>query len=343
MLFQRHVCLSLIFCLSLILCLHCAAASAQSESESMAGHAQADPVQEVARIASFRNEAVSDDTTELEARVQRLEAELSQFRAPTYSDPMRTLESQLQRQDAGTGALFGDIEVTFLQPHISGSQAAFGLGAVGRLIDGDYQTGMRYVLGYRNDSGVGVRGRFWQYDHSFVYLPPFEPAVFGNRMDVADTEITLDQRLRHWDMQVSAGLRYGRLEYSNETPTLFGVGTATFEGVGPTFALNGRRAIGNSGFSFFGNVRGAILIGDIRNSALLPFMPAVRLEDEIMTVAENQLGVAWTHDLNKFVQLDVKTAWETQYWMNSSLSDDVYGIGSNLGFTGPTLSVELRY
>jgi hypothetical protein len=151
-LFQHHV------CLSLILCLHCAAASAQSEIESISGHAPLDPVQEVAGFASFRNEAVSDNTTELEARVQRLEAELSQFRAPTYSDPMRTLESQLQRQDAGTGALFGDIEVTFLQPHISGSQAAFGLGAVGRLIDGDYQTGMRYVLGYRNDSGVGVRG-----------------------------------------------------------------------------------------------------------------------------------------------------------------------------------------
>ena len=337
MLFQRHV------YLSLVLCLHCAAAFAQLESESIAGYAQLDPVEGAESQSSFRSEAVSEDTTELETRVQRLEAELSRLRAPTYSDPMKTLESQLRRQDVGSGGLFGDIEVTFLQPHISGSQAAFGLGAVGRLIDGDYQTGMRYVLGYRNDSGVGVRGRFWQYDHSFVYLPPFEPAVFGIRMDVADTEITLDQRLRHWDMQVAAGLRYGRLEYSNDTPTLFGVGTATFEGVGPTFALNGRRAISNTGFSFFGNVRGSVLIGDIRNSALLPFMPAVRLEDEIMTVAENQLGVAWTHDLNKFVQLDVKTAWETQYWMNSSLSDDVYGIGSNLGFTGPTLSVELRY
>lgn len=336
MLFQRHIYLS-------VICLQCVVASAQLQSESFEGNAQQDPVEETSRFASFRNEPVSDDHAELEARIQRLESELSQFRSQTNSDPLRTLESQLRRQDAGTGALFGDIEVTFLQPHISGSQAAFGLGAVGRLIDGDFQTGMRYILGYRNDSGVGVRGRFWQYDHSFTYLPPFEPAVFGIRMDVADTEITLDQRLRHWDMQVSAGLRYGRLEYSNETPTLFGVGTATFEGVGPTFALHGRRAISNTGFSFFGNARGAVLIGDIRNSALLPFMPAVRLEDEIMTVAENQLGVAWTHDLNKFVQLDVKTAWETQYWMNSSLSDDVYGIGSNLGFTGPTLSVELRY
>jgi hypothetical protein len=77
-------------------------------------------------LASFRSEAVSEDTTELKARVQRLEAELSQFRAPTYSDPMKTPESQLRRQDVGSGALFGDIEVTFLQPRISGSQAAFG-------------------------------------------------------------------------------------------------------------------------------------------------------------------------------------------------------------------------
>ena len=337
MLFQRYV------YLSLILCLPCVFASAQSGSSSIAGDAEQSPENGDASSISFRSERISEEHAELEARVQRLEAELSQFRAPTYSDPMKTLESQLQRQDAGTGALFGNIEVTFLQPHISGPQAAFGLGAVGRLIDGDYQTGMRYILGCRNDSGVGIRGRFWQYDHSFVYVPPFEPAVFGIRMDVADTEITLDQRLRHWDMQISGGLRYGRLEYSNETPTLFGVGTATFEGVGPTFALNGRRAISNTGFSIFGNVRGSVLVGDIRNAALLPFMPAVTLEDEVMTVAENQLGVAWTHDVNQFVQLDIKTAWETQYWMNSTLSDDVYGIGSNLGFTGPTLSVELRY
>ncbi|MFO1002953.1 MAG: Lpg1974 family pore-forming outer membrane protein [Planctomycetaceae bacterium] len=337
MLFQRR------FYLSLILCVQCAVASAQRERETNEGDAELPPSQGAISFASFRNEPASDETAELEARVQRLEAELSQRNAPTYADPMRTLESQLQRQDAGSGALYGEIEVTFLQPHVSGSQAAFGLGAVGRLIDSEYQTGMRYILGYRNDSGVGVRGRFWQYDHNFVYLPPFEPAVFGIRMDVADTEITLDQRLRHWDTQVSGGIRYGRLQYSNSTPTLFGVGSATFEGVGPTFAVNGHRRIGNSGFSFFGNVRGSVLIGDIRNSALLPFMPAVTLEDEVMTVAENQLGVTWTHDLNQFVQLDVKTAWETQYWMNSTLSDDVYGIGSNLGFTGPTVSVELRY
>ena len=72
-------------------------------------------------------------------------------------------------------------------------------------------------------------------------------------------------------------------------------------------------------------------------------LPRTSIEDEIMTVAENQLGIAWTRSLTTVFQLEVRGAWETQFWMNSTLSNDTYGIGSNLALTGPTLAVELRY
>ncbi|MFZ9092898.1 MAG: hypothetical protein ACO3FE_22700 [Planctomycetaceae bacterium] len=62
-----------------------------------------------------------------------------------------------------------------------------------------------------------------------------------------------------------------------------------------------------------------------------------------MTILENQLGVAWTRQLNSSFLLEIRGAWETQYWMSNTISDDVYGLGSNLALTGPTVAVELRY
>ena len=72
-------------------------------------------------------------------------------------------------------------------------------------------------------------------------------------------------------------------------------------------------------------------------------MPAGKYSNEVMTIAEHQMGIAWTRDMSYTWQFEVRTAWETQYWMSSTISDDVYGIGSNLALMGPTIAVELRY
>lgn len=291
---------------------------------------------------SLFESAITQKNHELEQRIQQLESQLNQVHHASTPNSYGALERQLQQQDVGTGGLFGAIEVTFLRPHLSGATPAFGL-AGNRIIDADYSTGIRYLLGYTSDSGLGVRARYWNYDDNFNYVPPFVPATLGITLDVADAEVTLAQRLRHFDLELSGGLRYGKLQYSNGVPALFSVGTLTFEGVGPTASLSGRRALGNSGISIFGNVRGSMMIGDLRNQSLLTLMPAGTIEDEIMTVAENQMGIAWNRNLLSTWRLEIRTAWETQYWMSSTISDDVYGIGSNLALTGPTVAVELRY
>lgn len=290
---------------------------------------------------SLFESSLTEKNEELEQRIQRLEAQLNQPRHFAV-DPSASIEQRLQRQEAGTGGLFGSIEVTFLQPSLSGAQSVFGSGT-GRLLETEYQTGVRYVLGYVSDSGLGIRGRYWSFDNSTSYSPPYAPNMFGIQVQAADTEITLAQRMRHIDLEFSGGLRYGQLEYTNPPLTLYGPGTVKFEGVGPTASLNARRSLGNSGFSLFGNVRGSVMIGDIQTASLLLNIPAGTVEDEVMTVFENQLGVAWNHDLTKQLQLEVRTAWETQYWANSTLEDDFYGIGTNLALMGPTLAVELKY
>jgi hypothetical protein len=117
----------------------------------------------------------------------------------------------------------------------------------------------------------------------------------------------------------------------------------TFEGVGPTVSMMARRQLGCSGLSVFGSARGSLLVGDIRNGAVLTFMPRTTVEDEVMLVPEFSLGSAWTKQLPGCKTLEIRTAWETQYWINHTLADDVYGIGSNLGFSGPMAAIELKY
>ena len=317
-----------------------AQSSGDDSSSASSGHAFLTSMRTEAEPSLFES-TMTEKNEELEQRIQRLEAELNRSYQPAI-DPSVSIEQRLRWQEAGTGGLFGSVDVTFLQPSISGAQSIFGSGT-GRTLDTSYQSGIRYVLGYVSDSGLGVRGRYWSFDNSSDYSPPFAPAVFGIHVQAADTEVTIYQRMRHLDLELSGGLRYGKLEYTNPPLTLYGPGTVKFEGFGPTASCNGRRSLGNSGFSLFGNVRGSMMIGDIQTGSLLLTIPAGSIEDEVMTVFENQLGVAWNYQMPNHMLLEVRTAWETQYWMNSTLADDFYGIGSNLALTGPTVGVELRY
>lgn len=298
--------------------------------------------------SSFVTPVVAQSTDpDLDARIRKLEAEIETLRnrpvvAP--SDPLWQLDRRLESQDDGTGGLFGSVEVLFLRPHVSGAPSSFGLGpTVSRTIDSDYTANVRYVLGYMTDSGLGIRGRYWSFDDQYQYVPPFAPAELGIAAEAADLEAVLNQRLRHFDLEISGGLRYGKLQYSNPSATLLGVGQLTFEGIGPTLGIGAKRDLGVQGLSLFGNLRGSMLLGDVRNGALLPFMPATTFEEEIMMIGENQLGVSWKHDLGQHYQLELRTAWETQYWSSNTISDDVYGIGSNLALTGPSIAVELKY
>lgn len=274
---------------------------------------------------------------DLERRIQQLEAQLNALQTPA-APPVWNVP------DAGEAGLFGSIEVTFLRPHISGSPSTFGLGpTVHRTIDSDYTTGVRYEMGYKGKTGFGIQGRYWSQNDSYTHVPPFSPNTLGIEVEATDLELTLDQRLRRFDCHLTAGVRYGRLEYSNPVASLLGVGLLTYEGVGPTVSAGARRTLGSSGISLFGNLRGSMLFGDIRNGAILTFMPRTTIEEEIMTIAESQFGLAWTRGFGFNHLLEVRAGWETQYWMNNTLSDDVYGIGSNLGLSGPAVALELKY
>ena len=282
----------------------------------------------------------------LHSRLRQVECQLAGSQCPDQSlnvyEPLSVQVDYLQSKKAG---YYGGVDVTFLQPRMSGAALRFIVASPDEnLIESSYQSGLRYAIGYRDKEGLGVRGRYWRYDNEFEYVAAFFPAEMGIQLDVADGEFTVSQVFLNWNVELGAGARYAKLEYSTSAPEgPFGIGVLDYEGVGPTIAVDVRRQIGNTSVSLFGNLRGSWLIGKIRNDTLLLTGPRGTIDEEIMQVYENQLGLAWTRCLNDELDLEVRLAWESQYWINNALSDDAFGIGTNLAFTGPTVAAELRY
>lgn len=293
---------------------------------------QATAAQEPTPIA----EDFSERIAELEATVAQLQSQAVPAPRPTGFSP--------RLWNLYSSGWYGGAEVTILEPFMSGAYAVFPLDPTdGSLIDQQFLAGVRYQVGWANEAGFGVRGRYWSYFQYFTYADPFAPNQLGINLQAADLEATTAHRLGRWDTLLSAGSRYGKLGYINSAASIFGVGTATFEGVGPTVAVEGRRRLGGSAFSFYGNVRGSALFGSINNAALFQQMPASTIHGEVMGVAENQLGISWDRVTENGLVIEVRACWETQYWMNSTLSDDVYGIGTNLGLIGPTVGLQIAY
>ena len=275
---------------------------------------------------------------ELEQRIQRLEAQMNSMQ----SRPYLTIDQALAAEQVGTGGLFGAVEVTFLKPALS-SSLSVALGHGGNVFNSEYHTDTRYVLGYRTDSGVGIRGRYWSYGEHMPFSPTFATGAFAIDAQTADLEATVDLMFRQMDLGLSAGVRYATLEYGTIGATpLFSPGTLRYEGLGPTVSLEGERSLGASGLSLFGNGRGSVMLGTINQGLVIPVGTAARLNDEVMLTLESQLGVSWSKPIRGAV-LDIRAAWETQYWVSNTLQDDFLGIGSNLLLMGPTIGVELRY
>lgn len=282
-------------------------------------------------------------STDFSERIAQLEAEVAELQSQAVPAP-RPMGFSPGLWDLYSNGWYGGAEVTILQPFMSGAYAVFPLDPTdGSLIDQQFLAGVRYQIGWANEAGFGVRGRYWSYSQYFTYADPYAPNQLGINLQAADLEATTAHRLGRWDTLLAAGVRYGKLGYINNVASIFGVGTATFEGVGPTVAVEGRRRLGSSAFSFYGNVRGSALFGSIKNAALFQQMPASTIQGEVMGVAENQLGIAWDRVTESGLVFEVRACWETQYWMNSTLSDDVYGIGTNLGLIGPTVGLQVAY
>ena len=277
-------------------------------------------------LGVFDAQAEEPSAADLTARIDTLEAQMVQQEAELNAFRAIVGQFSLRRSRECNGwSIYGGYELTMLQPHFSDAGSGPGF-------DESFGVGHRFALGLESHRGIGGRVRYWSYDHSIVGHDAFAGDVLHIDMDTLDLDLTLRERFRRWDLLVSGGVRYGRNSYGSDT--IFGPGEARFEGFGPTIALEAERKIGCRGLRLIGNFRGSMLFGD-------DDFFGTTVDDELMGVLDNQLGIGWDRRLGRAV-LDVRAVWESQFWLNNALSDTVFGLGSNLGFTGPTVAVELR-
>ncbi len=187
-------------------------------------------------------------------------------------------------------------------------------------------------LGITTDRGWGVRARWYTFDQNATLiqaagagdtLTPASPVkavltpVFATasatselHLDSWDFEGTCTLQRAHWLLLLGGGLRYVHLDQTYSavlTDAAGGLTTAganhNFNGVGPTFSLQGKRPFGHTCFATYGNVHGSVLFGSASDTytGLAPTGASgsfSRHTIDVLPIGELEVGVEY----NKPVQ-----------------------------------------
>jgi outer membrane murein-binding lipoprotein Lpp len=252
--------------------------------------------------------------------------------------------------------------------------------------DWDLEYSPRIELGYIGSSGMGWRARYWHFDHDtslnasgalgdvvvdIVGDPDIEIDVdaagtlqtrHSLELYTVDLEALMRRESCEGAVTGSVGLRYARIEHAYDAADFDAAGALddfirsrnSFEGVGPTIAGEVRRRIGSGNLSGFINARGSLLFGDSDWSAFevpTPLNGSDRVtsdRDDLVAVAETQLGVDYRRPSSGGREWFGRVALEAQYWHNGG-TGAIQGAGdiptdsdpreADLGFVGLSIGL----
>jgi hypothetical protein len=243
-------------------------------------------------------------------------------------------------------AYYAVYENVIVEPHFTHDPAFYvqGPGNVfaERSFDWDLEYSPRVEFGRVTDCGMGWRARWWNFDHtsaqSATGVDTFasfsggddnttvELDFFGNiaathrlEVDVIDLEGTVTNGMALF----SAGLRYVRMDqfyFAQQVGTTnFIAGAHDFEGIGPTLGIDVLAPIGCSDLAGFVKVRGSLLYGEslFRANNQTTDVLLRSLDNDLIGIAEIQLGVDWRRCLDNGSTLFVTVALEAQLWTNA--------------------------
>lgn len=196
------------------------------------------------------------------------------------------------------------------------------------------------------------------------------------RLEVWDAEALAGVQAGCWDLLLVGGMRYAQISqhYDAHSAGDTGLGTGfvqgavlsvrTFNGLGPTAALEARRSLGDSGLALYGSARGSILFGDARqhvrdifvNGAGTFFDDASNRRNDILPVGELELGLEFSRAVGGARAFGQVAAVAQQWWGAGSASRavnlDSFGVpvhgggtvvDSDLGFFGVAFRLGLNY
>jgi hypothetical protein len=255
-------------------------------------------------------------------------------------------------------------------------------GAVARQVDFSHrlEVAPSVWLGYVSERGWGMRGRWFQFDHaaaaSYGAAPgetitgisplnvgraPVNGAVAATSnlaVNVFDFQGTCTLESAKWSHLVAFGVRYTHMSQDYRA-TLSDVNTRldltsghNFNGAGPSFALETKRRIGETHFSIYGQMQGAILFGHasegwaaVNNTVPQQF---AREETRVLPVGELEIGVEYQRHLGR-ADLFLQAGFLGQVWWAGGNASNVDALGvssasnNNFGFVGLAVRAGLRY
>ncbi len=279
------------------------------------------------------------DGAEPMAEIEDLRAELQALREQVNTSSC--YEACCDPCCRSTGFTAG-AEVSWIKPHSSMGQGAF----IPVNFDGNAAT--RFWVGYSAGNGLGLRARYWDFDHGASGIDPLDPD-FSELMEldlaVFDLEVTDVTELGcNWDVMVTGGYRH--VDYA-EDHSIFDLGTLDFGQAihsgtdGVTASVELRRHWRNN-LTLFGNVRGSALFGgenEWEYDGAWSVTWARR--DTLKYMWEAQLGVEWNRPLANGGKFFVRGAAEAQYWDCFS-GEPFFDGGEAIGFVGGTFATGIQ-
>lgn len=246
--------------------------------------------------------------------------------------------------------LFGTAELLILRYHRADG-ARSGNYSIIPVVDTDdvdfrYQAAPRMTLGYRFDSGIGFRTRYFHYDAD-------APARFFDTVDASMNvrTFTIDMELfdtirlgSRWAIELSGGIRYNEFEETMENYLpVAPIRENIFRGFGGVAGAEVHRAIGYYG-SLYLRGRGSISAGDKKVNNGIDGEPneAVILTNSIFGITELGAGVQYMRSVfGDRAIISFRSGYEWQMWHNySSAFSTITSTPNNLDlaptFAGPS-------
>ncbi len=269
--------------------------------------------------------------------------------------------------------LVAGFELAYLKPH--GADAYSSLPAVGintpHGASWDFEAAPRFWLGYTGEDGLGVRARYFQFDHEATTSVArgnrnFQQSVAsGLKLEAIDLEVTQASYVGETWINRGAGLRYAQSRLSASVVDNFNFAhhsTASFQGLGPTVFFEATRPIGEGNFALFASARGSLLFGDARQdvSESFPLVTSNFTESwnssQVVAIGEVQLGGQWQRTTS-YGTFFARGAFEGQAWagaggytqpplealygpfFNLGVSHSLAQPGGDIGLVGFTFSI----
>lgn len=203
------------------------------------------------------------------------------------------------------------------------------------LADWDYETGFRIWAGYEFSNGLGIRFRWFSYDHAGEFT-----ARNGNQtdtvvldIDMYDIELTDDLNIGCWELTPSIGVRWGEIDMNN-----LGNDLDSARGVGAVVGLEARRYLGNC-WSLYANTHYGVLYGDADDGN-----DGFEAEDDIFfETIELQVGLEWAQCTASGANLFARVGWEQQMYLVDELFDIVNDDTEtgDISLAGPAIAIGL--